>query len=253
MSSFRNAAKSNQKTHRERSQPAARQHLGLLEKKKDYKKRADDFHKKQEIKKVLMRKALDKNPDEFYFKMIRTRMKDGEHQCESNIPKYTEDQRKLMQSQDIRYVNFKRSLEQKKIERLKASLHLLDVESKPKNKHVVFVDSRKEAAEFNPSTHLNTHPALLDRTYNRPTLDSLKKMKLNKTVDDEAMLVAAVERKRLYDQLCKRIEREKQLTIIAQKMETKKILLDKKVKKKKVADETVETPAVYRQTWKRKR
>jgi len=33
-----------------------------------------DFHQKQAAKKALMRKALDKNPDEFYFKMIRTRM-----------------------------------------------------------------------------------------------------------------------------------------------------------------------------------
>jgi len=33
-----------------------------------------DFHKKQAAKKALMKKALDKNPDEFYFKMIRTRM-----------------------------------------------------------------------------------------------------------------------------------------------------------------------------------
>jgi len=33
-----------------------------------------DFHQKQAAKKALMRKALDKNPDEFYFKMIRTHM-----------------------------------------------------------------------------------------------------------------------------------------------------------------------------------
>lgn len=38
---------------------------------------------------------------------------DGEHQCEDNVPKYTEAQLKLMKSQDIRYVNFKRSLELK--------------------------------------------------------------------------------------------------------------------------------------------
>ena len=33
-----------------------------------------DFHQKQAAKKSLMKKALDKNPDEFYFKMIRTRI-----------------------------------------------------------------------------------------------------------------------------------------------------------------------------------
>lgn len=35
---------------------------------------SSDFHQKQAAKKALMKKALDKNPDEFYFKMIRTRM-----------------------------------------------------------------------------------------------------------------------------------------------------------------------------------
>ena len=33
-----------------------------------------DFHQKQAAKKALMKKALDKNPDEFYFKMIRTHL-----------------------------------------------------------------------------------------------------------------------------------------------------------------------------------
>ena len=33
------------------------------------------FHKKERTLKVLKRKALDKNPDEFYFKMVRTCLK----------------------------------------------------------------------------------------------------------------------------------------------------------------------------------
>ncbi|KAK2192494.1 hypothetical protein NP493_29g05003 [Ridgeia piscesae] len=56
-------------------QPQARAHLGLLPKKKDYQERAKQFHKKERTLKVLKRKALDKNPDEFYFKMVRTRLK----------------------------------------------------------------------------------------------------------------------------------------------------------------------------------
>ncbi|KAH8049402.1 hypothetical protein JL722_11933 [Aureococcus anophagefferens] len=64
MSSLRNAVK--RKTHKERSQPAARKHLGLLEKHSDYKLRADNYHKKQERIKTLSRKASERNEDEFY-------------------------------------------------------------------------------------------------------------------------------------------------------------------------------------------
>lgn len=34
-----------------------------------------DYHKKQNALRALQKKALDKNPDEFYFKMINTRLK----------------------------------------------------------------------------------------------------------------------------------------------------------------------------------
>ena len=63
------------RVHRERSQPKARAKLGLLEKKKDYKERAQAFHRKKDRLRALQLKAAFRNPDEFNFKMVRTQTK----------------------------------------------------------------------------------------------------------------------------------------------------------------------------------
>ena len=72
-SSVRNAT--HRRTHKERGQLSGRERLGLLEKKKDYLLRARDYHFKQKRLKALKEKALARNPDEFYFKMINSKTK----------------------------------------------------------------------------------------------------------------------------------------------------------------------------------
>ena len=78
-SAFKKTQKAAARPHRERSQPGFRKKLGLLEKKKDYKLRADNFKKKEKRIFDLKRKAEFKNPDEFYFGMINSRLVDGVH------------------------------------------------------------------------------------------------------------------------------------------------------------------------------
>ncbi|XP_052003354.1 probable U3 small nucleolar RNA-associated protein 11 [Xyrauchen texanus] len=252
MSSFRKALKSKQRDHKERSQLGFRKHLGLLEKKKDYKLRANDYHRKQKTIMALRKKAMEKNPDEFHFKMIHNQLKDGVHVIKPKEEEMTEEQKKVMRTQDIRYVEMKRVSEMKKIERLKSELHLLDVDEEKKNKHVFFLDSKKEVEDFDLATHLNTVPELVDRAYNRPTIETLENKSILGVVEPERLKKLAKQRKNQYEELSQRIDREKKMFVISQKIQTRKDLQDK-VKKVKVRKETSTAPAIYKFEARRKR
>ncbi|XP_019403471.1 PREDICTED: probable U3 small nucleolar RNA-associated protein 11 [Crocodylus porosus] len=249
---FRKAAKAGQREHRERGQLGSRRRLGLLEKKKDYKLRANDYHKKQDVLRALRKKALDKNPDEFYFKMTRVKLEDGVHVIKQPKEEVTPEQMKVMKTQDLKYVEMKRVAEAKKIERLKSELHLLDAEGKQPNKHTFFLDTKKEVKEFDVASHLNTVPELIDRVYNRPTIDTLQKEAVKGATNSAYLKKLAKKRSSQYNLLKQRIEREKQLFVIAQKIQTRKDLLDK-THKVKVKKETANGPAVYKFRFQRKR
>lgn len=190
MSSLRNAVK--RVTHKERSQPRARQHLGILEKKKDYKKRADDYHRKQDTLTHLRQKAAMRNPDEFYFGMKNSEIHQGRHRKleaarqKERIAEIGAEAVKLMKSQDLSYVRMQTMKDKKKIERLQASLHHLgdnpasledaDDVVDNKRKHIVFVNNKKAAEDFDIAEHFDTVPEFAGRTFNRQKKETLLKM-----------------------------------------------------------------------------
>ncbi|KAJ7304484.1 hypothetical protein JRQ81_012049 [Phrynocephalus forsythii] len=249
---FKKAAKAEQRAHRERAQPGSRKRLGLLEKKKDYKLRAQDYHKKQNALQALRRKAQEKNPDEFYFRMTRVQLRDGVHVIKQPEEENTLEQQKLMRTQDLKYIEMKRVAEAKKIERLKSELHLLEAEGKQANRHTFFFDTKKEVRTFDLATQLRTAPELVSRVYNRPTLETLRKEAIWGTTMPAALQKLARKRKAQYNLLKQRIERERKMFVIAQKLQTRKDLLDK-TRKVKVKKETANQPAVYKFQFQRKR
>lgn len=97
---FNKAHKMAQRLHRERRQPEYRRKLGYLEKKQDYKKRALDHQAKAKRLTKLKNKALDRNPNEFHFHMVNSRVIDGVHQ-ESIKPKDPSVREKAVKKEEL--------------------------------------------------------------------------------------------------------------------------------------------------------
>jgi len=253
MSSLQNSMKRN-KTHRERHQPEARKKLGLLEKKKDYKLRAQDYNEKKKTLQELRKKALDKNPDEFYFHMINSKTVDGVHRENKKEVTLTDEQVALMQTQDIKYVINKRTEEKHKIDKLKSSLHLINSKEKHPNKHTFFVETEDEKRNFDVAKRLETHPALLGRTYNRPKISDLQSGKFSLNLDDETLNEINKKSHKSYKELRQRLNREKQLGVIQEKMQIKKCLKRGKEKPiKMIKPEEKDSAPVYLWPAERKR
>ena len=247
------AAKSQAKAYRERHQPQDRDHLGMLEKKKDYKLRAKDYNDKKEVLKHLRKKALNKNPDEFYFHMSNAKIVDGAHRDlvskkgkKTTAAAHTQDQLRLMQTQDHKYIAMRRLMEQRKIEKLKATLHLLD--SRPAtNTHTLFVNDETEKKSLDLAAHFDTAPEMLARPSHRPYLETLKS-------NDLDFSSSQVRSEKGYKQLSQRIAREKQLAIVEEKMNVRRALSGKKGQQQSATilkEETAHSAPVLK--WRRER
>lgn len=263
MSSLRNAVK--RVTHKERSQPQARQHLGLLEKKKDYKKRAVDYHRKQDKITQLKTKAAMRNPDEFYFGMKNAQVTNGKHQKTMEVRnKELEDQIgaeavRIMKDQDLSYVRMQKQMDIKKCERLQAALHYLDSDSN--RKHTIFLDSEEQAKDFDVAQHFDTIPEVAGRSFNRRRREDIEKAleefdlkegdlaEKTKRARRQARALARV-RKAQYGELEARSQRVAVMTKTEAHLVTEKMLAGKGRKRKLKAAENGQ-PAQYK--WRRKR
>mmetsp|Transcript_30276 Transcript_30276/g.34513 ORF Transcript_30276/g.34513 Transcript_30276/m.34513 type:complete len:269 (-) Transcript_30276:99-905(-) len=266
MSSLRNAVK--RITHKERSQPRARASLGLLEKKKDYKIRAKDFHKKEDLIQAMKQRASMRNPDEFYFGMKNTQINEyGKH---VKTDRALQDERKddldpeairIMKDQDLSYIRMQKQKDLKKMERLSKNLHFIennddDEQPRGKGKHTVFVNTQEEAQNFNEADHFDTVPELTGRSFNR-----IRKADLIKEAAATTKKSSIKDQKRLNKKLAKarssayrelegRKKRLKILALAEAHLVTEKLLASKGTKRKIKAKENGH-PAQY--IWKRKR
>ena len=265
------------KAHKERSQPSSRKHLGLLEKKKDYIERARDFQRKVGRIKDLKKKVLEKNPDEFYYGMLKASTKGGVHEAkrDDGMDTLSHAEIRLMKDQDLTYLHMKQSVDERRAGKLQKDLHLML--DKPMNKHKIFVASQRDAAAFDPAAHFDTDAKLTGRAFNRP-----RKAALEGRSDDEGVggrdgdagfagsegggksggVVSGAhtmkqlkkvmkQRDKSYAELAQRLARATKLKRLANRKEVQKQVMNSKGAKRKVKDAEGGKPAVYK--WKRQR
>lgn len=213
------------KQHKERSQTLDRARYGLLEKKKDYKLRAADYHKKQAALKALKAKAAQYNPDEYYHAMTRKRTDDdGIIVHERGNESLSIQQMKLLKSQDVNYVRTMRLNEALKINKLKDQLDF-----KAHGKHTIFVDSTAEQETFQPEKYFGTDVGMLERRENRLRLEQLetseKLIKQDLLNDHEERENLEKEKLNQYRLLKERMKREKDLRQVEERLDLTKELM----------------------------
>nr|CAD2181288.1 unnamed protein product [Meloidogyne enterolobii] len=246
---------------------------GHLEKRKEWIRRTRDYREKADAIKNLKLKARERNSDEFNFHMLKSQVGlDGVHRdMESDDEEQTEVQRLLSDITDINYVKFHLQKEKKKIEKLKSVLHFCaekeideDISGStsknvpPINKHIIFVKNKKQAKTFDLAKHFNTTEQFISRTFNRPKINpnnSVESQKI-KLDDIDKLEETEKERRSLYSELGKRIERARELNVVLAKLELKRDLQISKgseLKPKKVKKGNAESAAVYKWTYERKK
>jgi U3 small nucleolar RNA-associated protein 11 len=214
MSSLRNAVK--RIAHKERSQPVDRQHLGILEKKKDYKQRAVDYHRKQDRIKAMKQKVSMRNPDEFYFGMHNSSVEGGKHQSNEDYRMLSPELLKVMKDQDLSYFRMQKQKDTKKAEKLQASLHLLDSDASEtigsKRKHTIFVQDKTKARDFDIAEHFETVPEFEGRAFNRLRKREIERLSRKRIDGGEETPEAEQQQKQLTaDQLHKLKKTEQKL------------------------------------------
>ena len=211
--------------YRESGQLERRKRLGFLEKKQDYKIRAEDYHAKEKKYKNLKEAARTRNPDEFYHKMIKAKIIDGEHVQFSDDKNL--EQKLVTNTQFINLVNFKKSQLEKEAEKMKVRLQLnKDIfEEGNKSVHTFYYDDEDEFFEDQKKEKEND------------LLNKKRKIKENLDEDEngENNKKLTPENKELINTYKQRKKHIKQLDQISKGLQEQKELL-KGGKKKKIGD-----------------
>jgi U3 small nucleolar RNA-associated protein 11 len=159
---------------KERGQLTHRKHLGLLEKKKDYKVRSSDYRKKRDRIRLLQSKAELRNEDEYNSGMLQNVVDSNGNVITTQQKHRSSERMKRDKEVDVSFLKQKIKIRKKHLEQQKNQLAALDHLDTAKRTHVVFVDDEDQFKNWKAHEHFNTLPELMKRSHNRLTVDQLE-------------------------------------------------------------------------------
>jgi U3 small nucleolar RNA-associated protein 11 len=243
MSNYRNVLSGTRRAHRERSQPLARAKFGLLEKHSDYVERAKNYHTKEKTLKQLALKASLRNPDEFYFGMLKESTKDGIHIKQRENPLQNKKCKELigMKKQDINYLSMKEQQQKSKIEKDMEQLQGLSVPASERH-HIIFCEENQQVNQFSPASYFSTAPEYLDRSFNRPTESMLSSSSFLVNPPKDTNIVSRVmkDQEKNYKELVKKMNKKRKVEQEKMNVQTQLMGMEKG-KKQKIIVENTET------------
>lgn len=160
--------------------------MGILEKRKDYKSRATDHKQKKARLKILKEKAKDRNPDEFSFGMMSSKVdSQGRKVADRGNKALSTDVVKLLKTQDAGYIRTMLQMVRKEREELEHKMVLEDEEVRVlrdgeggrKARHILYVGNVEEQKEFDKEEWFGTGGEWPERAWNRPrrTKDAIQR------------------------------------------------------------------------------
>eukprot|EP01065_Artemidia_motanka_P004684 TRINITY_DN12235_c1_g1_i1.p1 TRINITY_DN12235_c1_g1~~TRINITY_DN12235_c1_g1_i1.p1 ORF type:complete len:252 (+),score=68.33 TRINITY_DN12235_c1_g1_i1:76-831(+) len=233
------------KDHRERSQLKTRRHLGLLEKKKDYKLRASAFRKSKRHAQILREQARQRNPDEYHTDMHHIALDDSGRHVRKARSKKGKEQKKE-NAENARYLMYKSSVDAGRIAQLKKDLSFSHVT--PQNKHTVFVDSEQDKEDFDAAEYFDTLPELVSDPSLRATKARVSTVELAPPTAKQVKRTV-----RRYQELADRITRKQRIDSLVRKVQVEQSLLTRKGARRIVKKATDTEAAQYKWDYERKR
>lgn len=113
------------KKYRERTQPQWRKNKGFLEKKVDYQKRAKNYKQIQEKLKKYETIAELRNPEEFYFKMQKTKIDRQNKVIKKDDEEFDmEEFQTLLKTKNLKILQLRTQSLKNQIDKLKAEYSL---------------------------------------------------------------------------------------------------------------------------------